>query len=77
MMLRYQTQTEIIVTRVSLRFSFCQPKLQKNTWLVCLGYYNEDELSKIYGFDGRADDVAARNLLWLDIKITTFWQTHN
>ena len=28
--------------------------------IVCQGYYYEDELAKIDGTDGRADDVAAR-----------------
>ena len=38
-------------------------KTAKNTWLVCQGYYYEDEPAKIDGTDGRADDVAARKAL--------------
>ena len=42
---------------------FFSGKTAKNTWLVCQGYYYEDEPAKIDGTVGRADDVAARKAL--------------
>ena len=42
---------------------FSSGKTAKNTWLVCQGYYYEDEPAKIDNTDGRADDVAARKAL--------------
>ena len=42
---------------------FFSEKTAKNTWLVCQGYYYEDEPAKIDGTEGRADDVAARKAL--------------
>ena len=42
---------------------FSSGETAKNTWLVCQGYYYEDEPAKIDGTDGRADDVAARKAL--------------
>ena len=62
-MLQYPTQTETMRTKPSLKRNFIQEKLQKNTWLVCQGYYYEDEPAKIDGTDGRVDDVAARKAL--------------
>ena len=42
---------------------FSSGKTAKNTWLVCQGYYYEDEPAKIDDADGRADEVAARKAL--------------
>ena len=42
---------------------FSSGKTAKNTWLVCQGYYYEDEPGKIDGTDGGADDIAARKAL--------------
>ena len=42
---------------------FSSGKTAKNTWLVCQGYYYEDQPAKIDGTDGRADDVVARKAL--------------
>ena len=42
---------------------FSTGKTAKNTWLVCQGYYYEDEPAKIDGTDGRADNVAAKKAL--------------
>ena len=42
---------------------FSSGKTAKNTWLVCQGYYYEDEPAKIDETDGRADDVVARKAL--------------
>ena len=39
---------------------FSSGKTATITWLVCQGYYYEDEPAKIDGTDGRADNVAAR-----------------
>ena len=44
---------------------FFSGKTAKNTWLVCQGYYYEDEPAIIDGTDGRANHVAARKLLLL------------
>ena len=46
-----------------IQTEFSSGKTAKNTWLVCQGYYYEDEPAKIDGTDGRADDVAARKAL--------------
>ena len=46
-----------------LETEFSSGKTAKNTWLVCQGYYYENEPAKIDGTDGRADDVAARKAL--------------
>ena len=42
---------------------FSSGKTAKNTWLICQGYYYEDEPAKFDGTDGRADDAAARKAL--------------
>ena len=42
---------------------FSSGKTAKNTWLVCQGYYYEDEPAKIDGTDGPAEDVTARKAL--------------
>ena len=42
---------------------FPSGKTAKKTWLICQGYYYEDEPAKIDGTDGCADDVAARKAL--------------
>ena len=51
------------LTKHSLKRNFLQEKLQKNAWLVCQGFYYENEPAKIDGADGHADDVAARKAL--------------
>ena len=38
-------------------------KTAKNTWLICQGYYYENESAEIDGTNGRANDVAARKSL--------------
>ena len=60
--LKFPIQTEIMQTKHSLKRKFLQEKLQK-TWLVCQGYYYEDEPAKIDGTDGCADQIAARKAL--------------
>ena len=47
---------------------FSSGKTAKNIWLVCQGYYYEDEPAKIDGTDGRADDVATRKALVANSK---------
>ena len=42
---------------------FLSGKTEKNTWLVCQGFFYEDEPAKIDSTDGRADDVVARKAL--------------
>ena len=49
--------------KVFIEMEFSSGKTAKKTWLVCQGYYYEDEPAKIDGTDGRADDVAARKAL--------------
>ena len=61
--LKFPIQTEIMLTKHSLKRNFLQEKLQKNKWLICQGYFYEDEPAKIDGANGRADDVAARKAL--------------
>ena len=46
-----------------IQTEFSSGKTAKNSWLVCQGYYYEDEPAKIDGTDGRADDEAAKNAL--------------
>ena len=47
-------------------------KTAKNKWLVCQGYYYEDEPAKLDGTDGRADDVVARKALVSDSQENYF-----
>ena len=42
---------------------FSSGKTAEKTWLVCQGFYYEDEPAKIDGNDSRADDVEARKAL--------------
>ena len=51
------------VHKAFIETEFFPGKTAKNTWLVCQGYYYEDEPAKIDGTDGRADYVAARKAL--------------
>ena len=51
---------------------FSSGKTAKNTWLVCQGYYYEDEPAKIDGTDGRADNVAARKALFANSQENYF-----
>ena len=46
--------------------AFSSGKTAKNTWLICQGYYYEDEPAKIVGADNRAEDVASRKALVQD-----------
>ena len=45
---------------------FSSGKTAKNTWLICQGYYYEDEPAKIDGADNSAEDVASRKALVQD-----------
>ena len=51
---------------------FSSGKTAKNTWLICQGYYYEDEPANIDGTDGRSDDVAARKALVANSKENYF-----
>ena len=52
--------------KVFIETEFSSGTTTKSTWLVCQGYYYEDELAKIDGADNRATDVAARKALVAD-----------
>ena len=61
----------MIFQRKTLEKAFLETELSsrrtaKNSWLVCQGYYYEDETAKIDGADNRATDVAARKNLVAD-----------
>ena len=51
---------------------FSHSSAAKDTWLVCQGYYFEDEPNKIDGADNRATDVAARKALVAQSVEATF-----
>ena len=51
---------------------FSSGKTAKNTWLVCRGYYYEDDIAKIDGTDGRTDDVTARKALFANSQENYF-----
>ena len=61
-----------MLTKHSLKRNFLQEKLQKNKWLICQGYFYEDEPAKIDGANGRADDVAARKALFANSQENYF-----